>query len=82
MLRPSSGTRLAAKLGAAVAALALFGFSLTGLAGLDSRLATAVGEERDAIPVKYETPGERWERDCPRDAEPSSDPRGAERYPS
>ena len=74
--------RLAAKLGAAVAALALFGFSLTGLAGLDSRLATAVGEERNAIPVKYEAPGERWERDCPRDAEPSSDPRGAERYPS
>ena len=81
MPRPSSRARLVAKLGAAVAALALFGFSLTGLAGLDSRLATAVGEERE-IPVKYDAPGERWERDCPRDAEPSSDPRGAERYPS
>ena len=82
MSRPSPGARLAAKLGAGVAATALFAFSLTGLAGLDGRLATAVSEERKAIPVQYDTPGERWERDCPREAGPSSDPRGAERYPS
>ena len=82
--RGSSRARLAAKLTAAVAATALFGFSLTGLAGLDGRLATAVSEERDAIPVMYESPGERWERDCPRDAIPEREPhpRGAERYPS
>ena len=67
MDRPTPRARTVALAAAGLAAVALFAQSLTGLAGIDGRLAQAVSDERGPASVPVSTRDQSRARDggCP-----------------